>query len=67
VPVISPTPEAEIRRIAVQDQPGQKILMRPYLNKYAGCDVDISYAEGIGRRMAVLGWLSKKQETLSEK
>jgi hypothetical protein len=41
--------------------------MRPYLNKYAGCDVDISYAEGIGRRMAVLGWLSKKQETLSEK
>jgi hypothetical protein len=55
ISVIPATPEAEIRRIAIQGQAEQKA--RSHLNQQAGivgCACNFSYAEGISERIMVI-------------
>jgi hypothetical protein len=59
MPVISATWEAEIRRIVVQDQPGQNISKIPSQQYKPGVVLHSfypSYTGGIGKTIIVHGW-----------
>jgi hypothetical protein len=62
MPVITDTREAEIRKIAVRDQPGQKVSETPSQKQagYGDTHYNPGYAGGICRKITAQDWPQAK-------